>query len=116
MRWDGREIPGEYIPLVLHLKTLSHALREQIAKDLICDSDCSVATTTLFEEDEDKEPRQLSDVERWVSGLEDEFEPVPQVDDEFDENVSVQTKSSRIKGTKAPSTPKVIERILPPLR
>ena len=107
MRWEGKEIPEEYIPLSLHLKTLPHVLREQIAKDLLRDSDGSVVPVTLFgEEDKGETSKQFSDVERWVFGLDDEFEPVPQADDEFDE-VSTQTKSSRMKETCRPS--KVLE-------
>jgi len=110
MRWEGREIPGEYIPLILHLKTLPHALRNQIAKDLLWDSDGSVASTLFQEEDKRETLRDLSDVDRWVSGLDDEFEPVPLADDEFDE-ASTQTKSSQVKDI---SGPKVAECILVP--
>jgi len=105
MRWEGGEIPGEYIPLILHLKTLPHVLRNQIAQDLLWDSDGSVASTAFQEEDKRETPRELSDVKRWVSGLDDEFEPVPPAEDEFDE-ITAQTKSSQVKER---SRPKVAE-------
>jgi hypothetical protein len=110
MRWEGAQIPLDYIPLVLHLKTLPHALRVSIAKDILRDSDASVASTTLLEEFEHKAapPGELSDVERWVSGLEDDFEPVPPgSDDKFADEESIQTKSPR-KETSTP-IPEVLE-------
>jgi hypothetical protein len=90
--------------LVLHLKTLPQALRISIAKDILRDSDGSVASTTLLEEFEDKAAPtgELSDVERWVSGLEDDFEPVPpDPDEKFVDEESIKTKSPR----KETSTP-----------
>src|ERR1700689_4352847 len=114
MRWEGVQIPSDYITLVLHLKTLPHALRVAIAKDILRDSDESVASTTLLEDFEYKARslEDLSDVERWVTGLEDEFEPVPlEVDDKSPDEGSVETKCPR----KETSTiiPQFTERLAP---
>ena len=97
--------------MVLHLKTLPHAVRVAIAKDILRDSEDSVASTTLLEEFDGKVTRagELSDVERWVTGLEDVFEPVlPEAaDDKFADEENLETKSPR-KETSTP-IPKFVE-------
>ena len=76
-------LPVQYLPLLLELKTLSSSIRQYIIQELETQSDASIASieesqgdighlrkvTLTLEQYHD-------DVERWITSLEDEFEPV----------------------------------------
>jgi hypothetical protein len=46
MRWQiGYQLPQEYIPLLLHIKSLPSNIRKQLAKEIIPKNDDSLASS-----------------------------------------------------------------------